>query len=117
MARFLYTVLLNPSLDEAKLDCRSGYVYPDSENVFECQTMWKDSISLSCVEACGEACVECGACSEEKFVESDEYKTFIKNNEIGIEDVGEAIVVLVIFLLFFSPGVFVGCFYFICCKG
>ena len=53
MARFLYTVLLNPSLDEAKFDCRSGYEYQDSENVFKCQTIGKDSIRLSCVEACG----------------------------------------------------------------
>ena len=117
MARFLYTVLLNPSLDEAKLEsfCHFGYVYPAAENVFTCQTIWEDSISLSCVEACGEVeCgVECGACSEEKFVESDEYKMFKKQNEIGIEGI---IVPLVIFLLFFSPS----CFCFICikcCKG
>ena len=53
MARFLYTVLLNPSLDKAKFDCRSGYDYQDSENVFKCQTIGQDSIRLSCVEACG----------------------------------------------------------------
>ena len=112
MARFLYTVLLNPSLDEAKLDCRSGYVYPDSENVFKCQTIGQDSIRLSCVEACGEVCVECGACSEEKFVESDEYKMFKKNNEGTIE----LPVTLVIFLVFSVP--FCICFIdFKFCKG
>ena len=113
MARFLYTVLLNPSLDEAKFDCRSGYVYSDSENVFKCQTIGRDSIRLSCVEACGGACVECGACSEEKFVESDEYKMFKKNNEIGIQG---TIVTLVISLVFGMPF----CFCFIVfkfCKG
>ena len=94
---------MNPSLDEAKLDCRSGYVYPDSENVFECQTIWKDSISLSCVEACGEACVECGACSEEKFLES---------NELGAW--GLAFILII--------GILVGCaflnfVYLKCCEG
>ena len=63
-----------------------------------------------------EACLECGACSEEKFVESDEYKMFKKNNEIGIEVSQRTIVTLVIFLVFSVP--FCICFIDIkFCKG
>lgn len=52
-----------------------------------------------------EACVECGACSEQKFLESDEYKSFNTGAIIGTI-IGIAIPVII--------GISFLCW---CCKG